>query len=144
MLSTSASKAPDARRLGAQRFALTSDESTMASLANHFDLILDTVSAPHDVNRFLQILARDGTLVMLGASPKPHSVEGFNLIMRRRALAGSVIGGIAETQEMLDFCAEKNTPADVEVIPMAKVNEAYDRVLKGDVRYRFVIDMKTL
>jgi uncharacterized zinc-type alcohol dehydrogenase-like protein len=144
VLSASSSKATDARRLGAHHFVLTTEESSMTPLANSLDFILDTVSAPHDMNRYLKLLSRDGTMVLLGVPPKPPEIEVFHLIGRRRTLAGSMIGGIAETQEMLDYCVEKKTLADVEVIPMAKVNEAYERMLKGDVKYRFVIDMKTL
>lgn len=144
VLSSSAAKAADSRRLGAQRFALTSDASAMGSLAKHFNLILDTVSAPHDLSPFLQLLVTSGTLVLLGVPPKALTIEAFHLIGERRSVAGSMIGGIAETQEMLDYCVEKKTLADVEVIPITQVGEAYERMLKGDVRYRFVIDMKTL
>ncbi len=144
MLSTSKSKEADAKRLGAHHFVLTSEEAQLKSLANHFDFILDTVSAPHNLNTYLNLLKTDGTLVLLGVPPKPPLVETFSLIGRRRSLAGSMIGGIPETQEMLDFCTEKNIPADVEVIPIAQINAAYDRMLKGDVRYRFVIDLKTV
>lgn len=144
VLSSSASKEPEARRLGAAHFALTSDKEKMRSLANALDFILDTVSAPHDLNRALSLLKRDGTLILVGASPEPLPMAPFPLIMGRRRIAGSLIGGIKETQEMLDFCAKHKVQPDVEVIPMADVNKAYDRVVKSDVRYRFVIDMKTL
>jgi uncharacterized zinc-type alcohol dehydrogenase-like protein len=144
VLSTSPSKAPDAKKLGAQRFAVTTESATMKTLARHFNLILDTVSAPHNINLYLETLATDGALVLLGVPPKPFELETFNLIGNRRTLAGSMIGGIPETQEMLDYCIEKKALADVEVIPMAKVNEAYERMLKNDVKYRFVIDMKSL
>jgi uncharacterized zinc-type alcohol dehydrogenase-like protein len=107
-------------------------------------LILDTVSAPHDLNVHLNALRRDGTLVVVGVSAEPAAISTFPLILGRRRLAGSIIGGIRETQEMLNFCAEHNAPANVEVIPIQDVNQAYDRTVKGDVRYRFVIDMKTL
>jgi uncharacterized zinc-type alcohol dehydrogenase-like protein len=144
MLSTSAGKEADARRLGAHHFALTSRDDTFTRLANRFDLILDTISAQHDYDRHLGMLRLDGVMVLLGVPPTPSPVDAFSLIGGRRSLAGSLIGGIAETQEMLDYCAEHRITSDVEVIPMAKVNEAYDRMVRGDVRYRFVIDMKTL
>ncbi len=144
MLSTSQSKEADARRLGAHEFGLTSDPATFKKLANRFDLILDTISAPHDYNAYLSMLAVDGTMVLLGVPPQPTPVHAFSLIGGRRSLVGSLIGGIAETQEMLDFCAERGIVADVEVIPMSKINEAYDRMVKGDVRYRFSIDLATI
>jgi uncharacterized zinc-type alcohol dehydrogenase-like protein len=144
VLSASPSKQADARRLGATDFALTTDASKMAALQGRFDFILGTAPAPHDVNRFLGLLRPDGTMTLVGAPAQPMEVQAFELILRRRQLAGSLIGGIPETQEMLDYCAEKNVLADVEVIPMAQVNTAYERMLKGDVRYRFVIDLKTL
>ena len=109
-----------------------------------FDFILDTVSAVHDLNAYLDLLKRDGTMTLVGAPETPIPVGVFSLLFRRRQLAGSIIGGIRETQEMLDFCAEHGITADVEVIPMQKINEAYDRLLRGDVKYRFVIDMATL
>jgi len=144
MLSTSASKETDARRLGAHHFALTSDRAQMKRLAGTFDFILNTVSAPLDMNAYLNLLTLDGTMIMVGVPPAPPEIHPFSLIMKRRSVAGSLIGGIAETQEMLDYCAEKNIVSDVEVIPMEQVNTAYERMLKGDVRYRFVIDMATL
>jgi uncharacterized zinc-type alcohol dehydrogenase-like protein len=144
MLSSSKSKQADAQKLGAHHFALTSDEKAMSALAKQFDVILDTVSAPHDLNTYLNLVKTEGAMVLLGVPPKPPSIEVFNLIMGRRTLAGSMIGGIPETQEMLDYCTEKNTLADVEVIAISKINEAYERMIKGDVRYRFVIDLKTL
>jgi alcohol dehydrogenase (NADP+) len=144
MLSTSRSKEADARRLGAHAFALTSDQSTFTRLANHFDAIIDTISAPHDYNAYLGLLRVDGAMVLLGAPPQPTPVHAFPLIMGRRTLAGSLIGGIAETQEMLDFCAERKIASDVEVIPIQKINDAYDRMMKGDVRYRFSIDCSTI
>jgi len=144
MLSGSASKQADAKRLGAHDFALTSDAARMAALAGRFDLIIDTVSAAHDVNAALGLLATEGTLVLVGAPPKPIEVAAFALIGGRRTIAGSLIGGIAETQEMLDFCARKKVLADVEVIAAKDVNGAYERMLKGDVRYRFSIDCATL
>ena len=144
VLSTSTSKEKDARRLGAQEFFVTKDPKTMEKLANQFDLIVDTVSAPHDYATYLNLLKRDGTMVLLGAPDKPSELHSFPLIFRRRSLVGSLIGGIRETQEMLDYCAQKQIFCDVEVIPANKINEAYERMLKGDVHYRFVIDMKTL
>ncbi len=144
MLSTSASKEADARRLGAHHFALTSDRAQMKRLAGTFDFILNTVSAPLDMNAYLNLLTLDGTMIMVGAPPTPPEIHAFSLIMKRRSIAGSLIGGIAETQEMLDYCAAKHIVSDVEVIPMERINTAYERMLKGDVRYRFVIDMATL
>jgi uncharacterized zinc-type alcohol dehydrogenase-like protein len=144
MLSTSRSKEGDARKLGAHHFALTSDAATFKRLGNHFDFILDTISAKHDYNAYLGMLRVDGAMVLLGVPPEPAPVHAFSLIGGRRTLAGSLIGGIKETQEMLDYCAEKKVVADVEVIPIQKINEAYDRMVKGDVRYRFSIDLATL
>jgi uncharacterized zinc-type alcohol dehydrogenase-like protein len=144
VFSTSAAKEADAKRLGASHFALSSNASVMAALKNHFDVILSTVSAQYKVDPYLELLRVDGALVLLGVPPKALDFEAHNLILRRRTLAGSVIGGIPETQEMLDYCAKNNVLADVEVLPMAKINEAYERMLKGDVRYRFVIDLKSL
>jgi uncharacterized zinc-type alcohol dehydrogenase-like protein len=116
----------------------------MADLSRRFDAIIDTVSASHDCDMYLDLLKPDGTLILVGAPAHPLSVGAFPLLLKRRRLAGSLIGGIPETQEMLDFCAERNCPADVEVIPIQQVDEAYERMLRGDVRYRFVIDMSTL
>ncbi len=144
MLSTSRSKEADARRLGAAHFALTSDDATFKKLGGRFDLIVDTISAPHDYNRYLGMLHVDGTMVLLGVPPAPTPVHAFSLIGGRKSLSGSLIGGIAETQEMLEWCARHEIVSDVEVIPMKKVNEAYDRMVRGDVRYRFVIDLKSL
>jgi uncharacterized zinc-type alcohol dehydrogenase-like protein len=144
VLSSSPGKEAEALRLGADRFVLTSDKKAMAALNDALDLVIDTVSAPHDVNQALSLLKRDGTLILVGASPTPLAVGAFPLILGRRKIAGSLIGGVKETQEMLDFCGKHGVQADVEVIPMADVNKAYERVVKGDVRYRFVIDMKTL
>jgi len=143
-LSGSPAKEPSARQLGASHFALTSNAKGLSSLSGRFDFILDTVSAPHNIDRILELLRPDGTMALVGVSPKPLEFGAGSLVMRRRQLGGSLIGGIPETQEMLDYCAAKNVLADVEVIPMAKINEAYKRMLKGDVRYRFVIDLKTL
>ena len=144
MLSHSPSKEEDAKRLGAHKFLLTSDKEQVKAVSNYFDFILDTVSAPHDYNMYLNMLNRDGVMVCVGAPPEPAKVPAFNLIFQRRSLAGSLIGGIAETQEMLDYCAEHNITSDVEVIDIKDINESYERMLKGDVRYRFVIDMATL
>ena len=144
VFSTSKSKEADARRLGAAHFALSSDKAGMSQLKDRFDLLVSTVSAQYELNPFLELLKVDRTMVLVGVPPKALGIEAHNLIMKRRQLAGSVIGGIPETQEMLDFCASKKVLADVEVIPMAKINEAYERMLKSDVRYRFVLDMKTL
>ena len=144
VLSTSPEKEQDARKLGAHNFAITKDEETMKKLANSFDFIIDTVSAPHDYNLYLSLLKRDGTMILLGAPPAPAEVNAANLLFKRRRLVGSLIGGIQETQEMLDYCAEHNIVSDVEVIPIDYINEAYERMEKGDVKYRFVIDMATL
>jgi uncharacterized zinc-type alcohol dehydrogenase-like protein len=116
----------------------------MAKHASSFDFILDAVSAPHDINAYLSLIKLDGTLCLVGAPDKPLPVAAFNLLIPRRSLAGSGIGGIAETQEMLDFCAKHKIVSDVEVIPIQKINEAFDRLVKGDVKYRFVIDMASL
>lgn len=144
MLSTSRSKEADARRLGAHEFALTSDPGTFKRLAGRFDFLLDTISAPHDLNAYLGMLKVDGAMVLVGAPPAAEPIQAFSLIGGRKTLAGSLIGGIAETQEMLDFCAEHRIGADVEVIPIQKINEAYDRMVKNDVRYRFSIDLSSL
>ena len=144
MLSTSAAKEADARRLGATGFGLTSDPATFQRMAGRFDLIIDTISAPHDYNAYLGMVRRDGAMVLLGVPPQPVPVAATSLILGRKTLAGSLIGGIKETQEMLDFCAEHNVTADIELIPVQDVNQAYERMIKGDVRYRFVLDMKTL
>jgi uncharacterized zinc-type alcohol dehydrogenase-like protein len=144
VFSTSKSKEQDARRLGAHDFIVTKDPKTLTAHADRFDFILDTVSAPHDLNAYLNLLRTDGALVLLGVPPKAAEVHAFSLIPKRRKLAGSMIGGIRETQEMLDYCADKNITSDVEVIPVQQIDSAYERVIKGDVRYRFTIDMKTL
>ncbi len=144
MLSTSRSKEADARRLGAHEFGLTSDGATFKKLAGRFDLIIDTISAAHDYNKYLGMVKVDGAMVLLGVPPQPAPVHAFSLIGGRKSLTGSLIGGIAETQEMLDYCARHGIVADVEVIPIQKINEAYERMIKGDVRYRFSIDAKSL
>ncbi|HYU51620.1 MAG TPA: NAD(P)-dependent alcohol dehydrogenase [Gemmatimonadaceae bacterium] len=144
MLSTSPEKEADARRLGANKFALTRDPAQLKALAGYFDFIIDTVSAKHDYNMYLGLLATDGVMMCVGAPPTPAEVGVFTLIMGRRSLAGSGIGGIPETQEMLDYCAEHGISSDIELIDIANINEAYERMLKSDVRYRFVIDMASL
>ena len=144
VFSTSPSKEADAKRLGAHHFTLSSQPKTMRSLSNQLDFIIDAVSAPHRYEMYLDTLKRDGVMVCVGVPSEPMSVPAFSLIGRRRSLAGSVIGGIAETQEMLDYCAAHNITSDVEVIPIQQVNEAYERVIKGQVKYRFVIDIASL
>jgi uncharacterized zinc-type alcohol dehydrogenase-like protein len=142
---TSASKRDDALALGADEVVISKDADAMAAQAKTLDLIINTVAAPHDLDAFLQILKRDGTMVLVGAPDLPHpSPQVFNLIMKRRAIAGSMIGGIPETQEMLDFCAEHGIVSDIEMIRADEINGAYERMLKGDVKYRFVIDSATL
>lgn len=144
VLSQSLKKKEDGLRLGADHYYATSDENTFSDLAGSFDLIINTVSAVIDINAFLQLLKLDGALVSVGAPAEPLPVQAFSLIGARRTFAGSAIGGIKETQEMLDFCAEHGIGAEIEVIPASKINEAYERVLASDVRYRFVIDTATL
>jgi uncharacterized zinc-type alcohol dehydrogenase-like protein len=145
LFTTSPGKAEDAKTLGADEVVISKNAEEMQKHAGSFDFILNTVAASHNLDPFLNCLKRDGTMVLVGAPEHPHPSPGvFNLIFKRRSIAGSLIGGLPETQEMLDFCAEHNITADVEVIPMAKINEAYERMLKGDVKYRFVIDMATL
>jgi uncharacterized zinc-type alcohol dehydrogenase-like protein len=144
VLSHSSKKAEDAKRLGADHFHATSDPSTFQKLAGTFDLIINTVSADIDWNAYLSLLKLDGSMVVVGVPEKPNQVSSFALIMGRHSLAGSGIGGIKETQEMLDFCGKHGITSDIEIIPIQKVNEAYERVIKSDVRYRFVIDMASL
>jgi uncharacterized zinc-type alcohol dehydrogenase-like protein len=144
LFTTSPNKVEDALRLGADEVVLSRDANEMAKHAGSFDFILDAVSADHDINALLGLLRRDGNLCLVGAPEKPFPVSAFNLIFGRRSLSGSPIGSIAETQEMLDFCGQHNLTADVEVIPIQKVNEAYERLLKADVKYRFSIDMSSL
>jgi alcohol dehydrogenase (NADP+) len=144
VFTTSPSKKDDALRLGADEVVLSRDANEMAKHAGSFDFILDAVAADHDINAYINLLRRDGTLTMVGAPEKPLPVSVFGLIFGRRSLAGSPIGGLAETQEMLDFCGAHNITSDVEVIPIQKVNEAYERLLKSDVKYRFSIDMASL
>jgi uncharacterized zinc-type alcohol dehydrogenase-like protein len=144
VFTTSPSKKEDALRLGADEVVLSKDANEMARHAGSFDFILDAVAAQHDINAYLNLLRRDGNLTLVGAPEQPLPVSAFGLIMGRRSLSGSPIGGIAETQEMLDFCGRHNITADVEVVPIQKVNEAYERLLKSDVKYRFSIDMASL
>jgi uncharacterized zinc-type alcohol dehydrogenase-like protein len=144
VLSTSAAKADDARRLGATDFAVTKNGDAFKRLAGKLDLIIDTVSAPHDYNAYLGLLRARGEMMLVGAPPGAASLHPFSLIMGGKRLAGSLIGGIAETQEMLDHCAKHGIVSDIEIIPIQKIDEAYDRVMKSDVRYRFVIDIASL
>lgn len=142
LFTTSDSKAKDAKRLGAHHVILSKNISQMNSVENKFDLILDTVSAPHDLNPYLATLKREGTLVLLGLPEKNPEIEAFNLVMKRRSLAGSLIGGIRETQEMLNFCGKNKIVSDVEVVKPSEINEAYERLKRSDVKYRFVIDLR--
>ncbi|MDB4951644.1 MAG: alcohol dehydrogenase [Gemmatimonadetes bacterium] len=145
LFTTSPDKRDDALRLGADEVVVSKDEEAMAAHAGTFHFILNTVAAAHNLDAFLTLLRRDGTMTLVGAPAHPHPSPGvFNLIMQRRSLAGSLIGGIAETQEMLDFCAAHGIVSDIEIIPIQQINEAYDRMEKGDVRYRFVIDLASL
>jgi uncharacterized zinc-type alcohol dehydrogenase-like protein len=144
LFTTSPNKTEDAKRLGADDVVISKDPGQMQKHANSLDFILDAVSAEHDLNSYLNLLKLDGTMVLVGAPEKPTPIYSFSLIMGRRRLAGSAIGGIRETQEMLDFCAEKGITADVEKIKIQQINEAYERLAKGDVKYRFSIDMSSL
>jgi len=144
VFTTSSHKREDALRLGADDVVVSRNADEMQKHAGSFDFILDAVSADHDINAYINLLGRDGDLTLVGAPAEPLDVTAFSLITRRRSLSGSAIGGIAETQEMLDFCGKHNITADVEVIPIQKVNEAYERLLKSDVKYRFSIDMASL
>ncbi len=144
VFSTSVSKKDDAHKLGAQHFVVTKEAENLAPLASKFDFILDTVSAPHDLNIYIELLGRNGVMVLVGAPEEPAEVGAFALIKNNRSLAGSSIGSIGETQEMLNFCAEKNILSEVEVISINQLEEAYSRTIKSDVRYRFVVDLKTL
>ncbi len=144
VLSSSAKKKDDAFRLGAKRFVDMSDPKSFTEYAGYFNLIIDAVSADHDFTKYMELLKRDGTLVLVGLPPKSPAILPFALTAKRRAVAGSQVGSIKETQEMLDFCAEHGLGADVEVIPMQKINDSFERMLKNDVRYRFVIDMASL
>ena len=145
LFTTSPDKKADALRLGANEVVISKNPDEMAAHANSFDFILNCIAAPHNLDAYLGLLKRDGTMTLVGAPAEPHpSPDVFNLIFKRRRLAGSLIGGIAETQEMLDFCAEHNIVSDIEMIRIHDINEAYERMLKGDVKYRFVIDMESL
>jgi alcohol dehydrogenase (NADP+) len=144
LFTTSPNKSADARRLGADEVVVSKNAGEMQKHTSSFDFILDAVSAEHDLNAYLQLLKRDGTMTLVGVPEKPASLQAFNLLIGRRRLAGSAIGGIRETQEMLDFCAEHGITSDVERIPIQQINTAYERLLKGDVKYRFVIDMASL
>ncbi|HMK31661.1 MAG TPA: NAD(P)-dependent alcohol dehydrogenase [Terriglobales bacterium] len=144
LFTTSANKVADGLRLGAHEVVVSKNEAEMQKHRGSFNLILDTASGDHNVNAYLDLLKLDGTLTMVGASPTPLAISAFNLLFGRHRLAGSVIGGLRETQEMLDFCAERGITSDIEMIPIQKINEAYERLLKADVKYRFVIDMASL
>jgi alcohol dehydrogenase (NADP+) len=144
LFTTSPGKVADGTRLGAHEVVVSTNADEMTKHQSSFDFILDAVSAQHDINAYLSLLKLDGTLVLVGAPEHPLPVAAFNLLMPRRSFAGSAIGGIAETQEMLDFCAAKGIASDIEIIPIQKINEAWARLLKQDVRYRFVIDMASL
>jgi len=144
VFTTSPNKKEDALRLGANEVVISKNADEMQKHAGSFDFILDAVSAEHDINAYIQLLRRDGNITLVGAPAKPLAVSAFGLLFGRRSLSGGLIGGIPETQEMLDFCGQRNITADVEVIPMQKVNEAYERLLKSDVKYRFSIDMASL
>ncbi len=145
LFTTSASKVADGKRLGADEVVVSKDADQMAQHTNSLDFILNTVAAPHDLNPFITLLRRDGTMTLVGAPDHDHpSPQVFNLIFKRRSIAGSLIGGIKETQQMLDFCGKHNITADIEMIRMDEINEAYERMLKSDVKYRFVIDMDSL
>jgi uncharacterized zinc-type alcohol dehydrogenase-like protein len=144
VFTTSEKKRADALALGAHEVTLSTNAAAMAAQAGRFDFILDTVSAPHDYNVLIAALRRDGRMTIVGAPPSPAAIMGFGLIMQRRSLGGSLIGGLPETQEMLDFCAKHGIMSDVEVIPIQGINEAYERMTKGDVKYRFVIDLASL
>ena len=144
VLSTSASKEEAAKALGAHKFVVTSDAAQVAAVKGSFDFILDTVSADHDMDMYISLLKTDGTHICVGAPTKPHSISPFSLLGGRKSVAGSGIGGLPETQEMLDYCAEHNIVCDIELIDIKNIKNAYERMLKGDVRYRFVIDLATL
>jgi uncharacterized zinc-type alcohol dehydrogenase-like protein len=144
VFSTSPKKKEDALRLGAHEVVISKNDAEMDAHANSFDFILDTVSAPHDINRLLGLLKREGSMVLVGVPDKAPEVNAFNLIAKRRSLGGSLIGGIPETQEMLDYCGKHGITSDIELIPIQKINEAFERMIKGDVKYRFVIDLQSL
>lgn len=144
VLSTSPSKEKDAKQLGAHKFIVTKDPKNLESVMNYFDFMLDTVSAAHDPNIYLNLLRRGGVMVLVGVPEMPLEIAPFSVISNRRIFVGSLIGGIKETQEMLEYCAKHNITSDVEIIPIQKVNDAFERTIKNDVRYRFVIDMSSL
>lgn len=145
LFTTSAGKAADARRLGASQVVVSTDAAQVAAHARRLDLILNTVAGPHDLDLYLKTLARDGVMVLLGVPPTPHPPVGvIGLVLGRRSVAGSLIGGLKETQELLDFCGEHQIVSDIETIPMQQINVAYERMLRSDVRYRFVIDLQSL
>ena len=144
LFTTSPGKAGDAKRFGAHEAVLSRDEEAMKRQLNSFDFILDTASGKHDLNAYLKLLKRDGALTLVGIPAEPEAISVMPLVRRRRSLVGSLIGGIAETQEMLDFCADRGITCEIEVIPMEQINEAYERMLKSDVKYRFVIDVARL
>lgn len=144
VLSTSPEKEADAKKLGAHKFVVTKDEAQMKEVAGYFDFILDTVSAPHDLNAYLSLLRVNGVHICVGVPPTPYQLHAFSLIGGRRSLAGSLIGGLPETQEMLDYCAEHNIVSDIELIDIKDIDAAFERMVKGDVRYRFVIDIATI
>jgi uncharacterized zinc-type alcohol dehydrogenase-like protein len=144
VLSTSPTKEADAKELGAHHFVVTKDATQLANVVGSFDFILDTVSAPHDINMYLSLLKTNGVHICVGVPPTPYDLHAFSLIGGRKSLVGSLIGGLPETQEMLDYCAANNIVSEIEIIDIKDIHAAYDRMLKGDVRYRFVIDMATL
>jgi uncharacterized zinc-type alcohol dehydrogenase-like protein len=144
VFTTSPSKKADALKMGAHEVVISTDKAAMEKQAGTFNFIIDTVSAPHDLASYMALLKTDATLCMVGASPDPHQIASHTLIFGRKSLSGSLIGGIAETQEMLDYCGKHNISCEIELIPIQKINDAYTRVLKSDVKYRFVVDMQSL
>ncbi|MDQ2753478.1 MAG: zinc-binding dehydrogenase, partial [Bacteroidota bacterium] len=144
VLSTSPDKEKDAKALGAHKFIVTKDEEQVKSAKGYFDFIIDTVSAKHDLNTYLGLLKTNGVMICVGVPSEPSPVAAFSIIVGRKSLAGSSIGGLPETQEMLDYCAEHNIVSDIEMIDIKNITPSYERMLKGDVKYRFVIDMATL
>lgn len=144
VISTSPSKEADAKKLGATHFLVSTDKEAMSKYSSYFDVVLDAISANHDYTSYLNLLGIDGKLMVVGLPIESPKVQPFSLVTNRRSVIGSCIGGMKETQEMLDYCAEHNIVSEIEVIPMQKINEAYDRMLKGDVKYRFVIDLASL
>jgi len=144
LFTTSLHKKDDAIRLGAKEVVVSKDQAEMERRMRSYDFIIDTVSAEHDINAYLNLLKRDGAMVLVGAPEKPLPLSAFSIIPVRRELSGSMIGGLPETQEMLDFCGKHGITADIEIIPIQKINEAYERMLHSDVKYRFVIDMASL